>query len=40
MVISVTKPLGEQEMKVQLHGVGSRMFQLEKEEGGGEVLEV
>lgn len=32
MVISVTKPFGEQVMKVQLHGFVSRMFQVEKEE--------
>jgi hypothetical protein len=32
MFISVTKPCGEHVMEVHLHGVESRLFQLEKEE--------
>lgn len=32
IVISVTKPLGEHVMEDQLHGLESRMFQLEKED--------
>lgn len=37
MLISVTNLSEEHVMDVQLHGLGSRMFQLEKNGGGGEV---
>ena len=35
MVISVTRPSEEHVMDVQVHGFGSRRFQLEKGGGGG-----
>jgi len=34
ILISVTKESDEHVMEVQLHGLGSLMFQLEKDEGG------
>lgn len=36
MLISVTKPSEEHVIPVQLHGLVSRMFQLEKDGGGGD----
>lgn len=39
MVISVTRPSEEHVMDVQLHGLGSRRFQLEKEGGGDDDAE-
>jgi len=39
MLISVTKPREEHVMDVHLHGLESRMFQLEKEGGGGDAEE-
>lgn len=40
MLISVTKPSEEHVMHVQLHGLGSRMFQFEKNGEGGDVFGV